>query len=919
MTKITNITYRGIKHTPSNISDKDGSALECVNLTQDGTDLKPMPMPAIQYDADGNLIHFPKNTTLVAVHEVTGERHYILTSPNANGKPVTLYFKDQDNLDVYTQPSWTNGSEIYAVESIGNTLVVSTANGIEYFYWKNGAYVYLGQKPPMPVLQFKNNYSGEGSVSYDLPVLFTVVDKDQWVETGAYENITGVRLVTNDDGHTLVPYISPSGDNGYTSDKARENSIQKLNDTFYENVISKINAARKKIYKGGQYYAPYFVRYAIRLKDGNYIQHSAPIFMNVDEKTSCILSPISGSEFSDFEVKAKVNCCSLVFSFEGYDLSGTGNPNATMDDWADIVTSVDVFVSEQMPSFDINELKDDGRNIRATSIEGTSDYEVAIPGRNDEELFVKISELSTFHRIYSIDFQKLENSVGNVFIETDTSNLHNFPTLPDDYNSHCSISPKVMSSYNQRLNIANLSQRAFSGYDFKMYFDYGDPQQATDCDFYFHLYKNGTEIVVKKSSGNYLINELPDYIYYPDPDCFKVTISRDGGSIVYSFDMKKCYALNGSYVFLEETVLQPAQIPTVTDAWYSLPNRFAMSAVGNPWYFPVANMFDIGKREIRSLSINAEELSYAQYGQNPILVLASDGTWSLGIQGDGSPKGVSYISSDVISKMETLTDTPSVTANQATFFVTDRGLMMASGSKVIEVGRDMHGAIFDCKNELLPQNSVLPTPIHVAFNEIINKVTDNIPFADYIKGANLAWDYKHNRLLVINKAYPYVYVYDLSFDFWSKMLITDTMLPIAEGYQHNTKSTVKFTQCVNNGTELFMQDNNGYLYDIKGDIDENDIDELQYGFYVSRPMRFGADTFKTIVRLKHRFTKNANGENVKMMLYGSRDGNTFYRISTMRGSAYMYFIVVLYTTLLPAQRYAYTSFEFEDRLTNKLR
>jgi hypothetical protein len=102
--------------------------------------------------------------------------------------------------------------------------------------------------------------------------------------------------------------------------------------------------------------------------------------------------------------------------------------------------------------------------------------------------------------------------------------------------------------------------------------------------------------------------------------------------------------------------------------------------------------------------------------------------------------------------------------------------------------------------------------------------------------------------------------------------------------------------------------------------DENSMKTVyQYGYLVSRPIRFGTDEYKTLVRVLHRYTHYASMSFVKMALYGSRDGVKYGRINTLRGMSYQYFIFVVYTYLKPNERYSYMTVDFETRLTNKLR
>ena len=125
---------------------------------------------------------------------------------------------------------------------------------------------------------------------------------------------------------------------------------------------------------------------------------------------------------------------------------------------------------------------------------------------------------------------------------------------------------------------------------------------------------------------------------------------------------------------------------------------------------------------------------------------------------------------------------------------------------------------------------------------------------------------------------------------------------------------------VNNYTEMYLQDTDGWLYKTMDVAGENSVKQLyQYGYFISRPVRFGTDEYKTITRLLHEYTHYAGRSFVKFAIYGSRDGNKYGRINTLRGMSYKYFIFVVYTYLKPNERYSYMSVEFETRLANKLR
>ena len=125
---------------------------------------------------------------------------------------------------------------------------------------------------------------------------------------------------------------------------------------------------------------------------------------------------------------------------------------------------------------------------------------------------------------------------------------------------------------------------------------------------------------------------------------------------------------------------------------------------------------------------------------------------------------------------------------------------------------------------------------------------------------------------------------------------------------------------INNYTEMYLQDTNGYLYKTMEVANENLQNSLyQYGYFVSRPIRFGTDEYKTITRMLNRYTHYAANSFAKVALYGSRDGVRYGRVNTLRGMSYHYYIFVAYTYLKPNERYSYLSVDFEPRLLNKLR
>ena len=283
------------------------------------------------------------------------------------------------------------------------------------------------------------------------------------------------------------------------------------------------------------------------------------------------------------------------------------------------------------------------------------------------------------------------------------------------------------------------------------------------------------------------------------------------------------------------------------------------------------------------------------------------------------------MSADVLREPCGLSQPTLVQTGQALMFITQRGVMAIAGTQIRCVSEAMNGRHFN------PMRELADVDYHVgAFANLIAKTSDDTDFQLFAASGFLAYDYAHNRVLLLRSGMDYQYVYSLNTGLWSKEIIY-TNLPVyqLDAVPSNTLPAVRDTPllettpihaAVNNYTEVYLQDDDGWLYktmDVQG---ENSVKQIyQYGYLVSRPVRFGTDEYKAIVRTLHSYTHFARNSFVKLALYGSRDGVKYGRINSLRGMSYQYFIFVIYTYLKPNERYSYLTVDFETRLTNKLR
>jgi len=976
--KVNNISYKGINHSPSLVSDNDGHASECANLSPDFNDLKPMPMPMIGNDT----YQVPPFHKLIFVHRGVGYENYISISDDH----THIMLQDVNSNILYYMynspdfPYWTNDSEILAVEAVGNTLVVSTKSGTEYIVYQpdvpmpdqddGGSYKPIGQNPPMPVIEFGLRNG----------------DNDAYTETQ-------LDIRREDNEYIDIQEI----DSKWWFGKTDEPLLQE----YVKGLVAKLN---NSVAEDSKFNQPFLVRYAYKTKTGDYIMQSPPVLMlpSTDKcPILCRVLPTYDNGYHIYALFAATKCARLQYKI-------SARPN--IDDWKDIISGVDVFVTAPISNYDIECSTDAetgtalyvistrnlpfgtdmdfGKIYANGDIEEMYDYlPPSIPDTvftEDPAIFYQIKSVdantidanvknaSLFHKVASLDIDRLyTNGAYKDLPIKNLSSITTLPTLEDEYNSHCAISTKLMQSYNSRLNMANISQKVFVGFsnayqpqsDDRHYegtVTYSTPSHqpitgTVDVKrVFFNIKKNGKSYTVSPNSSGDDPSERLDYttfIYYPDADCYEMVVycNINYGGIdhwrYYTIQMDRHEYLNGSYWYdgmrcLGEYIAYNYSIgetgsttaPTVTDEtdlWYNIPNRFMMSATGNPWYFPLQETFDIGLREIRALAINAEQMTAPQYGQNPIYVFSTDGIWTIGINKDGTHNGISYVSGDVISEMQGLGVYPTASAPQIVFFKTARGIMAVSDSTTKEIDKVMKGRVFNPRVKLLPSGSIIdgiPTSgINSYMLDLIFGVCDDLPYADFAAASSLLYDYRNNRLLLYNKDKDYLYVYDVAADFWSKMLpmVVDEsdQSPAMQEFNTRGRSTsyTTFNGLAMAGSDAILTDEEGYLWYVGGQPDENDINATQFGLYVSRPMRFGSDNYKTLSRVVHDFQLGSSMEFAKMGLWGSRDGQNYYQITTLRGTSYKFFIIALYTRMLPSSRYAYTAFEWEPRMQDKIR
>ena len=925
---IKELQYKGYATEPSDYECPDGQLATSLNLINEDEQLKPVFQPS-------ELAELPSGYKVVYIHDTNTFTHYILLNTSTN----KLYWIDESIITdaavkpvssatietelAQTSPSrelYSFGStEIYNVNGIGNTLIVLTANGMHYLLWKgdNDGYLYLGTHIP------------ECPLSFGLQA--TIVKTERFSAS-----------INNTDSMDL--------------DEENQNKIT-------SQVLAKVNKfIAENSTNVGKFIFPFFVRYAYRLFDGSLIMHSSPILMPCCT-SGCPMAPFKTwtRDGDDNKWKSVNDIVIIAASHQlDYAVQFAARLNA-LKDWKDIVQSIDIFISKPIYTYDqngkikdiashgvgsttvckhVNQHSSIDRN-RYPSVYSYRDmvrmFYCAFPDMAGEELFhglnlpyktdkqieADIRATSQFYFLKSIKLEDLSTTRTIVPIETDyLQSLVNREVMTDDYDSHDRLIPKYSFGYNARLNISALKKELYSDYNTAdmVCFSNGQIEEELfdennvlnpnhNYKLFFIIKQDGKEYIVEGETSELSIDAPFFFFYYPNVNAFKVILNDLTVNKFYAFPLERHGFLNGAYYFggfsewKGSPRIETNSVVATSDKSFEVPNKIYTSEVNNPFYFPVLGINTVGTGTILGISAAAKAMSQGQFGQFPLYAFTTEGVWALEVSSTGSYSARQPITRDVCINADSITQIDS-----SVLFVTDRGIMLISGSQT--------QCITDGIFSEAPFN-VLDLPgidqLHAKLGHSADACLPTKPFLGFLAGCQMVYDYVHQRIFVFNPAtetvngvsaplYTYAYVFSLKSKMWgmtfSSLKSTINSYPDALAMTHDNK-LVSFSE-----------------------TDET----VCKGLYITRPLKLeAADVHKTISALIQR--GHFQRGDVGTVLYGSRDLYTWHLIWSskdqylrgFRGTPYKYFRIAGVATLTDGKSIFGASVNFEPRHTNQLR
>ena len=448
------IQFRGISRTPSDRLTADGGCAESLNVFLDNSESAPMLWPTditAQYGAVADSGEY--DSEFLYIHKGTGYNNLIFLNRESNiieaftaGQQTAaevsdlLYF--QLDLD----------ESVLQVTSIGNTLLVNTNKRTEYFRYKRGAYKDLGDHIPVPMIEFRAEEpqdTAEGSVTRLLKKKYAPVEID-----GSGGFIIGAAISFNVN---LLGYD--------IEDKEDQRAGWK---EFTNTLWDEISLRRSYIRKKRNLCAPVFVRSALRLYDNSYIYHSVPVMLGADiERFFTAVANVK---------KTSQNICdsSLVLTMAHQYSAVAYLKTYNYEDWKDIITSIDLFMSTEIHSPQMNADVEDIKEIN--TIDNITRYKIVFKDTDDEQdvkdrIASEVLSKGNFYRVASFSpekFGRLTNGYNLLKDENLASEdyLVTQPTLPDDYQTNHRKLAERLFKYNNRLIMQDVTSIITSGYPF---------------------------------------------------------------------------------------------------------------------------------------------------------------------------------------------------------------------------------------------------------------------------------------------------------------------------------------------------------------------------------------------------------------------------------------------------------------------
>lgn len=908
------VIFKGLTNSPSDYDCQDGELATCLNLINEDGALHPIHQPVV---AEPN-ITLPNNSCSIRyVHNVThankNHSHYIVNCTNSS--PYSWYWTEKGG-DGTPHELNLGDFKVNSVTAIGNIICFVGDKNILYAFWNKDSYNIFNKNA------FNYTFSVTNTSGVEVDAIAQLGDDFQgcfWTSS----------FGSQDYDNLIFEGTKPNGTK-----------------TIWNAIDSMINKAMSE---NGNTYFKYIVFgvVALRLYDGTYSNISnlfvlSPkdninnsFYYNADKET------IKNTEYYKF-VRAS-----------GYIHRHQINVQLDLTGIENFVQGVDVFLTKGTDFLYLDKGYDTTSTETVNNLKkrkGTITFERL----KKSALYREFDNLTFYHSIY-ITKEDLGKNIDLLNVQGTEESLSLADMGRTSIGSSCAI------AYNNRLHLANIQnyindifspnpiykfELNSSGTSFPVekintiLGNYMDVPLTDEGWYDYGKMNSDTAEVIAIIDNKYYYKATVQYplnpifvVPFQDAKSVKLYIKHKGklmdeigfrninlhqsetfGMSYYIFN-----AENGIFSFMQKYelsnnggVLTRRQGDTFTSTssnFYDeasqkcdsdgakieqLASFIKVSEAENPLVFPAKNSVQVGSSVISALAANTRPISEGQFGEAPLYAFTDEGVWVLMLGEEGT-----YVARQPANREICSNPNGILQIDDAVLYPTNRGIMMQQGRNSICITDQLDGYPFNFM-EMKYAKQIIAT------NETESGEISYIRFNDYLKSADMIYDYYNNRIIVFNPNQAYAYVYSLKSKMWGAM-----------------KNV--FNKRVNIYPESYATNKEGKILNVY-------VEEPYFNtpyFLCSRPLTISdKEVYKTIFTCIARgyFRKEINGK-CAIVLYGSNNLFDWYLIKTsineylrgIAGSPYKYFRVALIGNLATNESISGLSAEFQERLQNKLR
>lgn len=787
---IKQIQLRGISRTPSDRATADGGLAESLNVHLSENELAPT-IP--EEDATEKLGLPPYgNREYIYIHKGNGYTNYI----TLNGIEMGAYVDG-----VYEVIGYMETGEVFqSATSIGNTVIIMGDKHPYYALFKDGHYIFLGSKIPMPTIQItpepvtdvqivKHQAFITGMAGYNTEVPYLIPMDVNW--TDATWNAAAAKAEANNErfaGIEDLPEPEPGEDEepdimtwmkkfvteAYAEAKSKNVFIHQVMVLYGVQLYNGSYITSVPYLMPGGFEFPFYcryLRYALNAANLEYIQYGARYpyrikakMLDYDEETIKLWSDIIMSidffitPIIPFDIsKEKVMYVNNMYKQFGadykkhyFDLQPCSKKYESGYLKRVLANGSDMFRRAESISTDTASFSSTDR--LAALREGTeldlSDY-IA-----DQDLLLTQPALADF----SYDMRNAERTAKDVssmnnrmlmsgVTETIPPGSPVFPAAPCylEEGADPTFTPYIEQSYMTgvtsfgALDNSLITQivRAVAEIDDSLYLgksrsSFAFPQPVKYLQIVYHI--QGRERYVVRGQIGSLGSTVASidgnigyfgFLTYPDTRCKSVDIFVSYDNVTWygrSYEMREHPKLPCSYMYIgvDRNILWDVTdtamrynagdaVPLYWDFSLDLPVAYPeqivenlvehrddvllLSDVDTPWFVPIENQYQFQATEIIGTALATKALSTGQFGQFPLYVFTDNGIWAMQMNQLGTFSSSHAVSMDVAKRGTILA------LDQAVAFVTDKGLLLITGSDIRNLSPNMNGEHYVVNSE----------------------------------------------------------------------------------------------------------------------------------------------------------------------------------------------------------------------------